>query len=72
MVAVSLADILSPARCGLDAVSARLFEVAPDQHPALTAATEQLLARAHLGQLSLAANAEELQRKGALAAEDYK
>lgn len=40
---VSLADILSPAQTGLDAVSVRLSEVAPDQHPALTAATGQLL-----------------------------
>ena len=44
LAAVSLADILSPVQSGLDAVSVRLSEVAHDQHAALTAATEQLLA----------------------------
>lgn len=40
----SIAEILSPARDGLDAVEERLRESAPDQHEALTAATNHLLA----------------------------
>ncbi len=42
-VRATLAELFSPVREGLDAVEERLRESMPDQHPALTAATEQLL-----------------------------
>lgn len=40
----TIADILAPVRDGLDAVEERMRQSAPDQHEALTAATEHLLA----------------------------
>ncbi len=41
---VSVAELIAPVRGGLTAVEERMRESAPDQHEALTAATEHLLA----------------------------